>query len=450
MTLAAAGSFPVHGPDREYFASPPRHAGQRKPFCVQPEDAKMKLSKILPAALVPLCLGLAISVTSAAAPAGLKAYVGNFKDSTVSVIDVAAGRVQATLPVAAGPDGIVVSLDDRLAFVSGAGASAVSVIDTASDSVVRTIEVGKGPQGLALTPDGRWVLAAVNGDDRVAFIDAATQSVAASVTVARPHTIAVRPGGAQAWVTSQQPGHFSLAVIDLAQRKVVATVALEKTPRDLEFSADGSALYVTLAGVAAVQVVDPAAQRIVGQVPTGISPHIAQHFPGMALGMVVVQGPGELLLFDPATRAAVRSVAVGRQPHWVDIVPGARQALVTNEGSNDVSVVDVEAGKVTATITVGQAPRKVAVQHGAAVKTGARVVIDNFAFAPGDIAVARGQTVQWLNRDGAPHGLAFKDGAPGTELMLPGQGFSRRFDKPGVYDYICSVHPYMTARVTVQ
>jgi YVTN family beta-propeller protein len=430
----------------EYSAPHQRHAGYRKPFCVQPEDATMKPRSLLPAALGLLCLGLALAATAA----GPKAYVGNFKDSTVSVIDVAGGRVLATLPVAAGPDGIVISRDDRLAFVSGSNASGVSVIDTASDSVVRTLEVGKGPQGLALTPDGRWVLAAVNGDDRVAFIDIAAMTVAAGVAVAKPHTIAVRPGGAQAWVSSQEPGHFSLVVIDLAQRKVTATIALEKTPRDLEFSHDGSALYVTLAGVAAVQVVDPVAQRIVGQVPTGVSPHIAHHFAGMAMGMVVVQGPGELMLFDPATRTAVRSVAVGRQPHWVDIVPGAQQALVTNEGSNDVSVVDLATGTMRS-IAVGQAPRKVAVQHGAALKTGgAQVVIDNFAFAPGDITVGVGETVRWDNRDGAPHGLAFRDGAPGAELMLPGQGFSRRFDKPGVYDYVCSVHAYMAARVTVR
>jgi plastocyanin len=34
--------------------------------------------------------------------------------------------------------------------------------------------------------------------------------------------------------------------------------------------------------------------------------------------------------------------------------------------------------------------------------------------------------------------------------MLPGQSFSRVFAKAGVFDYVCSVHPYMMARVTVQ
>lgn len=401
----------------------------------------MKQLSILAAAFA------ALSLATSAFAAGPKAYVGNFKDNTVSVIDTAAGRVIATVPVAAGPDGIVIARDDAQVFVSGSSASSLSVIDAANDQVVRTIEVGKGPQGLAITPDGRWVLAAVNGEDRVAFIDTAARAVATTVPVAKPHTIAIRPGGKQAYVSSQEPGHFSLVVIDLATRTVGASIALEKTPRDLEFSHDGKALYVTLAGVSAVQVIDPESNRIVAQIATGISPHIAHHFAGTAAGVVVVQGPGELMLFDPATLAPIRSVAVGKQPHWVDILPDGKQVMVTNEGSNDVSVVDLAGGQ-TSTIAVGVAPRKVAVQH--TVMAGAKVSINNFAFEPAQLTVSVGQSVSWVNNDGAPHGIAFKDGAPGMELMLPGQGFSRSFSKPGVYDYACAVHPYMTARVTVR
>ena len=400
----------------------------------------MKLLSTLAAAFA------TFSLATSALAGGPKAYVGNFKDNTVSVIDTAVGRVVATVPVAAGPDGIVIARDDAQVFVSGSSASSLSVIDTASDQVVRTIEVGKGPQGLAITADGRWVLAAVNGDDRVAFIDTAARTVAASVPVAKPHTIAIRPGGKQAYVSSQEPGHFSLVVIDLATRTVGATIALEKTPRDLEFSDDGNALYVTLAGVSAVQVIDPESNRIVSQIATGVSPHIAHHFAGAAAGVVVVQGPGELMLFDPATLVPIRSVAVGKQPHWVDSLPDGKKVMVTNEGSNDVSVVDM-AGGPTITIAVGVAPRKVAVQH--ATVAGAKVSINNFAFEPAQLTVSVGQSVSWLNNDGAPHGIAFKDGAPGMELMLPGQGFSRSFAKPGIYDYTCAVHPYMTARVTV-
>ncbi len=86
----------------------------------------------------------------------------------------------------------------------------------------------------------------------------------------------------------------------------------------------------------------------------------------------------------------------------------------------------------------------------AAVEGGAKVSIANFAFTPAEITIAPGESVIWTNDDGAPHGLAYHDDAKGTDLLLPGAGFSRRFDRPGTYDYNCSVHPYMTGRVVVR
>lgn len=82
-------------------------------------------------------------------------------------------------------------------------------------------------------------------------------------------------------------------------------------------------------------------------------------------------------------------------------------------------------------------------------KDDAKVSIVNFSFTPGEISIAPGESVTWTNDDGAPHGLAYRDGAKGTDLLLPGASFSRRFDQPGTYDYNCSVHPYMTGRVIV-
>jgi plastocyanin len=88
--------------------------------------------------------------------------------------------------------------------------------------------------------------------------------------------------------------------------------------------------------------------------------------------------------------------------------------------------------------------------HAATVAKEAKVSIVNFAFTPAEITIAPGESVTWSNDDGAPHGLEYHDGVPGTDPLLPGASFSRRFDRPGTYDYNCSVHPYMTGRVIVR
>jgi amicyanin len=402
--------------------------------------------------LIRLPLGAVFFAVAAGAIAGSpKAYVGNFKDNTVSVIDIGAAKVIATVPVAAGPHGMAVTPDGRTVYVSGDGSSEVSVIDTATDRVTRTIRVGSTPHGLAMLPDGRLLLAAVYGEDRIAFVDTTSQAIVATLPLPKPHTIAVQPDGKFAYVASQQPGRFGLFVVDLEAHAVVRSVPLQNPPRDLEFGYDGKSLYFTIAGVDAVQVLDPASDKIVAAIPTGSSPHIANFFRGAPAATVVVQGPGELMLFDPTTRMPLRSITVGKQPHWVAATADGKTAYVTGEGSNDVTVVDLTTAQ-TKTIPVGTAPRKVVIQRVAAdiAAAGAKVSIKNFKFAPPEVTIAVGQSVTWVNEDGAPHGIGYGDGAQGVNPLLPGASFSRTFGKPGTYDYVCSVHPFMKGKVLVR
>jgi len=398
-----------------------------------------------------LALFVAALFPVAGAVAGPKAYIGNFADNTVSAIDTATGKVVATIPVAAGPHGMAISSDGRIVYISGDGSSSVSVIDTASDAVTKTIEVGKTPNGITLTGDGKQLLVTIYGDNKIVFVDTATQAIAGEVAVPKPHTISLAPGGKLAYVTSQEPGKFGLAVIDLAAKSLTKMIPLEKTPRDGEFG-DGKMFYFTQAGVAAVQVLDPAADKVVGEIPTGMSPHSIYVSGGS--GYVVVQGPGELAQFDPQTNKVTRSIAVGKQPHWAAVSDDGKTAYVTNEGSNDLTMINLADGKTT-TIAVGKAPRKVVVQGAGAKRAelgtggGTKVSIANFAFAPAAITVKRGTTISWSNDDGSPHAVAFKDGSAGAKNLLPKDSFSRAFDTAGSFDYFCSFHPYMQAKVVV-
>ena len=118
----------------------------------------------------------------------------------------------------------------------------------------------------------------------------------------------------------------------------------------------------------------------------------------------------------------------------------------------NIGVVAPATGKTT-TIVVGDTPRKVVQQETVAAtteKVGGKVSIANFTFTPAEITIAAGESITWTNDDGAPHGLAYEDGAKGTDLLLPGASFNRQFDRPGTYDYSCAVHPYMTGRVVVR
>src|SRR5262249_27168969 len=155
-------------------------------------------------------------------------------------------------------------------YVTGDGSTSLDIIDTASNKVSKTIDLGGKPNGLTLTRDGKWLLVTVYGADKIAFIDTAKQAIAGTADVPKPHTVSIHPDGKLAYVTSQEPGHFALSVVDMASRKVVRSVPLEKTPRDGEFGYDGKAFYFTQAGIAAVEVLDPKTDKVVAEIATGV------------------------------------------------------------------------------------------------------------------------------------------------------------------------------------
>ena len=78
---------------------------------------------ILLAAVIILSGSLAFS-------AGPKAYVGNFKDNTISVIDLEQRRVTATIAVPAGPHGIAITPDNRWVYVASDASTASTVSAT--------------------------------------------------------------------------------------------------------------------------------------------------------------------------------------------------------------------------------------------------------------------------------------------------------------------------------
>ena len=77
-------------------------------------------------------------------------------------------------------------------------------------------------------------------------------------------------------------------------------------------------------------------------------------------------------------------------------------------------------------------------------------------FAPNSISVKTGTTISFVNTDGNIHtvtsvkaGTQDPDGTFDSNMMKVGQTFTYKFDKPGTYEYICTIHPHMRGTVNV-
>jgi plastocyanin len=79
-----------------------------------------------------------------------------------------------------------------------------------------------------------------------------------------------------------------------------------------------------------------------------------------------------------------------------------------------------------------------------------QVNIAKFAYGPKDITVTPGTTVVWTNQDETPHTVTSNDKSFASKGMDTGDTFERTFATEGDYNYICTVHPFMTGVVHVR
>ena len=73
----------------------------------------------------------------------------------------------------------------------------------------------------------------------------------------------------------------------------------------------------------------------------------------------------------------------------------------------------------------------------------------NIAFAPDKATAKVGQTVCWVNDDDVQHDVIADGKQFKSDLFGKGHTFSWKADKAGAVPYVCSVHPSMTATLTV-
>ena len=76
--------------------------------------------------------------------------------------------------------------------------------------------------------------------------------------------------------------------------------------------------------------------------------------------------------------------------------------------------------------------------------------IAKFAYGPKEITVAPGTKIVWTNHDETPHTVTSKDKSFASKGLDTDDKFEHTFTNEGDFNYICTVHPYMTGVVRVR
>jgi plastocyanin len=82
---------------------------------------------------------------------------------------------------------------------------------------------------------------------------------------------------------------------------------------------------------------------------------------------------------------------------------------------------------------------------------GVAIKMQNIAFDPKDVTVKVGQKVTWTNDDSVAHNVTAQSGASfKSSDFSKGGTFSFTPTKAGTIKYVCTIHPGMTATLTVE
>ncbi len=79
-----------------------------------------------------------------------------------------------------------------------------------------------------------------------------------------------------------------------------------------------------------------------------------------------------------------------------------------------------------------------------------RIVVSDFMFQPTTLIIKAGSTVTWVNMDDEPHTIVSATGLFRSGALDTKDTFSFKFDEPGTYLFVCSIHPRMTGTIVVQ
>jgi len=223
-----------------------------------------------------LRLAVLLAALAALAPGALAAAtlaVANKAEATLSLIDLDAGEVVATLPTGDGPHEIGISPDGRFALVTNYGGreagSSLTLVDVAEARVARTIDLGefRRPHGVVWL-DARRALVTAEANRSLLEVDVEAGVVRNAMPTDQEvsHMVVATPDGARAFVANIGSG--TVTAIDLARGWKRVHVATGAGAEGIALAAGGRELWVTNRDADTLTVIDAASLAKLAELPS--------------------------------------------------------------------------------------------------------------------------------------------------------------------------------------
>ena len=298
-------------------------------------------------------------------PNGTTAYIVNYSELSVDMIDLATNTVVSYVDDNFSsfdfPDGLAITADGSILYISNNYYDEVCIVTTVDNVMVGRIDDTLGlfdyPMNLAMTPDGTKMYALNGGGEcDVVIIDLQTNSTTGIVNgtaLSSPSGIAITPDGTKAYVIDSS--NNDITIIDVASDTVIGTIGSIDYPLGIAITPDGTKAYVAnyyggINNTGFVSVIDIATDTIVYTIeddafvycqyvsilPSGMSVYVSNAGAGGSdFGSVAVIDPNSNLV----TGLISDSLFPFNAPNQMGISLDGSKMYVSNQGDNTVSVI---------------------------------------------------------------------------------------------------------------
>lgn len=340
------------------------------------------LKKVLPVALLTLCLLTLSSIGSIKIPAVAqmpvssrdRVYTADQNSNTISVINpednTLLGRISlgnprpnVLSPLYRGElnvHGLGFSPDHRTLAAISTGSNAVTLIDPATNAIKGTVYTGRSPHEGFFTPNGRQLWVAIRGEDYISVIDPQAMREVRQVKVAKgPGMIMFSPDGRLAYVCSSFTAE--LDVVDTRSYQVTKRLkVVSPFSPNIAITPDGHEVWFTHKDVGKVSVVDTQSLTVKMVLDTGpVTNHV--NFVDNSQGKfayVTVGGLNQVKVYRRGVLPQlVASIPVGELPHGLWPSGDGTRIYVGLENGDAVDVIDTMTQKRIDRVPVGYAPQ---------------------------------------------------------------------------------------------
>src|SRR3954452_4832128 len=284
--------------------------------------------------------------------------VANQKDHTISLIDATAGHQVAAVPEnATTGHEVTASPDGRTAYVPIYGNSGVGrpgtdgnemlVIDIPTQKITGRVNFGHGvrPHCPVFDTKRNVLYVTTELDKTISVIDPRTLKIVGTIPTEQEesHMLAISHDGKRGYTANVGPG--TVSVLDLENRKHIATIPISGTTQRISISPDDKMVFTADQKAPRIAVIDAASNQVKTWIKLADKGYgTAATRDGRSL-LVAVPKPKHVAVVDLKTLEVVRTIDVPGNPQEVLMRPDGKVAHASCNVSGKVAAIDLSTWK---------------------------------------------------------------------------------------------------------